>query len=1154
MYNTLIDVLISRKSLDTKGITFIHRSDFEEFLSYKELYVDALRSLAYLQSKGIDTKQELVFQIEDNRTFITVFWACILGGIIPVPLTLGQNDDHKQKLYNVWEILSNPSLVISSASLAKVEQFANDNGLNHKFKEMDESVIYPKEILSCKSYGDVIQANEDDIAFIQFSSGSTGNPKGVVLTHKNLLVNMASISHGGRYTSDDSMLSWMPLTHDMGLIGFHLNPLFCGMNQFILPTNLFVRRPSIWLHKASEHGVNILCSPNFGYSYILKHCGDSSKYQWDLSNIRIIFNGAEPISEPVANDFLELLSIHGLNKTAMCPVYGLAEASLAVTMSNVEDEMLSCHLDRSRLNLGDNISITLSGEQTITFVNVGKPVKDCFVKIVDEANKELDEESIGHIQISGDNVTSGYYNNPVETKKTKINDQWLRTGDLGFMKGGCLFITGRAKDIIFINGQNYYPHDIERVAENVEFIELNKIAVTSWYNDNREQQEVIAFVFHRGGLDKFIPTLESLRSLISIRMNIDLDRIIPVREMPRTTSGKLQRFRLLQKFTNGDFDEQERELHWLLKQYNSSNNRLGAQNDLERKVLVFWKQVLGHSNIGVTDNFFEVGGNSLKAAELGMMFLKEFNVELPLSILLERSTVRKLASVLSELKSQQYNAIPKADFRDRYPLTTSQAGIFYYWELDKQSIAYNIPVVIELQNSIDSNVLKKTIDRLIERHDALRMSLNQLPEPYFSINDRVEFKLQEESVDRDDLDELLKSLVKPFDLSKPPLFRIVLIETLGEEYFLFMDFHHIIADGISVNNFVKELFNLYYGKSLSIINTSFADYAIFQSDAGQHDEPSYWQAELKHGLPVLELPTDFSRPLMLSGKGGRTLRIIDAGRSEKIRSMAKKCHCTSHAFILSIYYILLAKYTQQDEFALGIPVAGRLHPDITDTQGMFVNSLPLVMKVTGGMSFFDFLQQVKKKVNQTFAHQNYPYNNLIQMIRRSRDISRNPLFDSMFIYQNMTFPKLDPGENVLSRHFFDPEFSKFDLSLEVFDCQDTFHYSFEYSTDLFKKTSIERLQEHFDNLIDRVLFNPKELIAELQILSEEEVNNYLVAYNTTKSEYPSEKCIHQLFEEQVEMHPKKLAIEYDGKSLSFSELNKKVNVLANHLRNEGVGQ
>jgi len=582
--------------LANAGITFIEGSNNEEFLSYKQLYECALNGLGYLQDMGLRPKDEVVFQVEENKSFIIIFWACILGGIIPVPVAIGNNDEHRRKLFNIWKLLKNPHLIGSERGLAKIREFAANHDFISEVEGINKKFILKDNLEGFKACGQVYDTNKEDIAFIQFSSGSTGTPKGVILTHENLITNVKAIGNMAKYSSNDAMLSWMPLTHDMGLIGFHLCPIFEGMNHWIMSTALFVRRPSLWLEKASKHRASILCSPNFGYKYVLKHTNEQDKRKLDLSGIRLFYNGAEPISAELCQDFLSYFESCGLKSNAICPVYGLAEASLAVSISNLEDEIISIQADRHCLQVGDVISESTREESAVSLVNVGKPVLECAIRITDEDNTMVDDGVIGHVQIKGKNVTAGYYN--IQTSVLS-KDGWLDTGDLGLLKNGALYITGRAKDIIFANGQNYYPHDIEQVAQNLKEIDLNRIAVVGYFNHESQENETIAFVLHRGDLSRFMSLANDLKAIISSQVGLDLNKVLPTRDIPRTTSGKLQRYKLIERYSSGHFTKVEANLNELMiKSGLKSKSALAPIGEIEKRLLIFglkyWELTIYH--------------------------------------------------------------------------------------------------------------------------------------------------------------------------------------------------------------------------------------------------------------------------------------------------------------------------------------------------------------------------------------------------------------------------------------------------------------------------------------------------------------------------------------------------------------------------------
>jgi acyl-CoA synthetase (AMP-forming)/AMP-acid ligase II/acyl carrier protein len=745
-YNTLkqcnnLASILKERARGNAGVTFIKKSNVEEFLSYRELYDAAVKGLSFLQGKGMRAHDELVFQVDDNKSFLITFWSCILGGIIPVPLSIGKNDDHRQKLFNVWPVLNNPFLVITQEHLHALNAFATSKGMETMCDGMTERFIDLAGVISASEQGKIYDANENDIAFIQFSSGSTGSPKGVVLSHKNLITNIYDISTAAAYSTHDSTISWMPLTHDMGLIGFHLNPMFAGMQQYLISTADFVRNPALWMDKTSDHKITVLCSPNFGYKFLLKHCENGAEYNWDLSHVRILYNGAEPISVNLALEFLKKFAQYGLKKSVMCPVYGLAEASLAVSISGLQDEMIWLDAGRNKLNFGDKIE-TVTDNSGVSFVNVGAAIEHCSLRISDDKNIPVEDGIIGHIQIKGDNVTRGYYNNETETSKVITRDGWLDTGDLGFMLHGALYITGRAKDIIFVNGQNFYPHDIERIAEAVEGIELNKIAVAGFFNPETQKEETIAFVFHRDDGESFVPVARALKAHINTSVGFELDRIIPVGNIPRTTSGKLQRFKLLEEFRQGDYKEVEAQLNQLLEQV-PQHIYAAILNDDERKLLRIWSNILKTKHVDAERSFFEQGGNSLKAAELAMAVAKEFAVELPVEIIYEKQSLRELAVEIKNAAQSKYTSIPKAPASDYYPAAPAQEQLYYNWKLNPNSTAYNIPVAFAINGNLNVERLEACIKQLVQRYDALRISFDA-DKPLMKVHDTIDFKLEHE--------------------------------------------------------------------------------------------------------------------------------------------------------------------------------------------------------------------------------------------------------------------------------------------------------------------------------------------------------------------------------------------------------------------------
>ncbi|AET61188.1 iturin a synthetase a [Paenibacillus terrae HPL-003] len=649
-FQTLIEVIQDRASRDENGITFISGDKQEEYMSYSKLLEQASQVLHELQEKGIQPGDELIMQIDDNHTFVNVFWGCLLGGIIPVPVSIGNNDEHKMKLFKIWNTLSNPYMVADDKVLEQLEKYSHQHELLNSFEPVKKATFSSHAFdYSSQNKGVVHVSKPEDLAFIQFSSGSTGDPKGVMLTHENLVYNIRDIANQTGMSSKDTYLGWMPLTHDLGLIAFHLTCVIANAKQLIMPTALFIRRPSLWLKKASEHKVTQMCSPNFGYKFFLDQYKPETAANWNLSSIRMILNGAEPVSVELCHVFMDAMSVHGLNKNAMFPVYGLAEASVGVSSPYLDkDTFIPIHLNRQQLHVGEPIEeVDKSDKRCLTFVDLGYPLASTSVRICDEQNQVLEDGVIGHTQIRGKNVTSGYYNNPEATAKVKTEDGWLITGDLGFTRNGRLTITGRAKDIIFVNGQNVYPHDIERIAEELDGVDLGKVAVCGVHDAQTRQDRIVAFVMHTKKIEHFVPLVQKLKSHLNYRGGWHIQDVVPIRRIPKTTSGKVQRFKLAQSYEQGEFDEILTSLAEATRIAQVAERAVLPQGEIEQKLIGICQDILNVKSIGTDDSYFDIGVTSLQLVQIVDQLEDQLGIHIEVTDFFSYPTIAKLAAYIS---------------------------------------------------------------------------------------------------------------------------------------------------------------------------------------------------------------------------------------------------------------------------------------------------------------------------------------------------------------------------------------------------------------------------------------------------------------------------------------------------------------------------
>ena len=640
LYPTLIELLEAARSKD-REIRFIDGENDESTLGFGELWDQAIALLGSLQARGMRPGDELIIFSKSNESFVVAFWAAVLGGIVPVPVAVGISDEHRLKLFRIVSQLRRATLFTELGLLERLLDFARERQLDDITALLESRTVLMSDVEPA-AHGEVFAATPDDVAFIQYSSGSTSDPKGVVLTHRNLCTNIRAIVEATGWTENDQSLSWMPLTHDMGLIGYHLSVLGVGMNHAVMDTSVFVRRPLLWMSKANELRATQLCSPNFGYKHFLKLFLRKGLDDLDLSCVKLILNGAEPISWGLCEEFLTALAPHGLRKAAMLPVYGLAEATVGVSIPEPGHEYERITVDRHSLRVGDAYRpVDPSDADAVSFMKVGDAIRDVSIRITDNEDSVLADNVIGNIQLSGDSVTEEIYGDAGATAELFTADGWLRTGDCGLFVDGQLVITGRQKDVIIINGQNYYPHDIEEVIARLEGLDLNKVVVAGATPKGGQTEEMIAFILHRQSIDQFVPLITQVRDVVGEQTGLEVDKVIPVNRIPKTTSGKVQRGKLLEAYLDGEFDGVVAELA------PASDDDEGFDEDpLIAELEHICREFSKDRHIGADDNLFEVGVSSLTLTEIVLAVDERYPGKLDISDLFDYPTLREIAALL----------------------------------------------------------------------------------------------------------------------------------------------------------------------------------------------------------------------------------------------------------------------------------------------------------------------------------------------------------------------------------------------------------------------------------------------------------------------------------------------------------------------------
>ncbi len=521
-----------------------------------------------------------------------------------------------------------------------------------------------------------------------------------------------------------------------------------------------------------------------------------------------------------------------------------------------------------------------------------------------------------------------------------------------------------------------------------------------------------------------------------------------------------------------------------------------TRNKIEEKLLSIWRKVLGVDKIGINDNFFELGGHSLNATVVTSEIHKDLSVEVPLKELFKNPTIKELGSYIENCSINVYETIEKCEEKDFYETSSSQKRIYTLQQLNKESIAYNMPAAFELKGNLDVKKIEKAFNKLVERHEALRTYFTMIDgEILQKINDVYDVMLEVKEVYEKDVDTVIKDFIKSFDLSKSPLFRVEVVKCSGKNYLL-IDMHHIISDGTSVSILIKEFSMFYNGIELEPLRLQYKDFAQWQnkflSSENILKEREYWKNTFNNEVPVLNLPYDFERSEDKNYEGDYVGFYLDEETTSKLRNIAKEFECTIHMVLLSVYNILLSKYSEKDCIVVGVPVAGRPHADLHNIIGMFVNTLALKNSPSVEKTFKEFLKEVKENSIKAYENQNYQFEELIEVINIKREKGRNPLFDVMFNMVNSDYVEdIELDSVTLKPYIIESTISKFDLTLIAKETNDIIEMSFDYSSNLFKRSTIERAVKDIMLIFDAILKNTDVKIDNINIRSEEDIQYIL---------------------------------------------------------------
>ena len=916
-----------------------------------------------------------------------------------------------------------------------------------------------------------VNMSSDNICYCIYTSGSTGKPKGTLLSHAGVAnyVDNNNVVHKIIKSTYKSIVSVTTVCFDI-FVTESLLPLTNGMEIILADEEQSKSQSELnALLKLTPADV-IQTTPTKMKTLI------SNNRNLDyLEQVKAIILGGETLDNSLVEE------LRKITKAEIFNIYGPTETTVWATNGKIEND-----------------------------ITIGKPIANTQIYITDKYMQITPIGVTGELCIAGDGVGAGYLNRPELTAEKFIDNPFgkgklYKTGDLAYWReDGNIVYVGRNDFQVKIRGLRIELGEIENAMNSIDGVSQSVVIVRK----NAEGRQLIC-AFYTGEEKQ----AKEIRSIIGKKLpKYMLPHIFThIAEMPLTSSGKVNRKALPEI----DLSLTDSEVEYVT-----------PSTEKEKALVTAIKKVLGRDKVGILDNFFDIGGDSLKAIE-AVSQLEGAGYQVDIKTIFECETIKELAASLKNIDSQ----------KDALPLlpdilaSDAQMRVYTAQCLNTDSTTYNVPFAFKV-DEVDINRLQGAFDRLVARHESLRTYFENRDGQIMQVSDDSA-KCRVEILNSGDI----SAFIRPFDLSKAPLMRAGIYKNT-----VMIDIHHIISDGGSMPIFFRELNELYMGRELGAAPTPYKQFAAEEKDHSEDEK--YWLTVYDSEIPALEMNTDFKRGQKQSFNGNAIYDSIDISLHNRISEFCKKHHITPYVFYMAAFNILLSKFSGDEDIIVGMPISGR-SANYLETIGMFVNTIALRNKPVGTKSVADFLLEVKDNSVAAIAHQGYPYGELVKKLNIQAS-NRNPLFDVMFAYQSEQMTDVMFGDKKAELLPIPITTSKYDFTFNVMPRNEDVVIMAEYCTDLFKRETIHRYIDGFKLILDQLL-DDKKALKDINAVSDSEKQKLLYEFNDTAVDYPKDKCIYQLFEEQVIKSPHNIAVIFKDLLLSYSELSKMVQEYANKL-------
>lgn len=1060
--------------------------------TYQQLNTQANQLAHCLKDKfGIKRGDFVSLLLERSDKMIISMLAVLKAGAVYVPI----DPEYPQERITFMLQDSSSLLCISDQNASLPENLAVLSYDSIKWNDFPATIIQ-------------LDVSPEDGAYVIYTSGSTGNPKGVLLSHRNVVRLMTNSKFQFDFSEKDVWTVFHSFCFDFSVWEMY-GALFYGGKCIVVPKEI-TKESSKFVDLVKQEGVTVLNqTPGafYNFAYVLE--------DKEISNLalRYVIFGGEALHPAKLHSFHTQFP-----EVKLINMYGITETTVHVTYKEI-----------TTVEIANGIS------------NIGAPIPTLECLVLDQHLNLQVPGCAGELFVGGAGLAKEYLNLPELTEARfiehpfRLGEKLYRTGDLAkLLPSNELEYLGRIDFQVKIRGYRIELGEIESQLLKLETV--REAVVIAQKDETGEDHFLVAYI-----VGDALDSEDKLKSQLAAFLPGYMipDYFVPLDKIPLTGNGKVNRRLLPLNFRKSKLE----------------TDFVAPETDSEKLLAQIWEDILQVSPIGKKHDFFKSGGHSLKATVLISHIRKNWKVELGLAEIFRAPILEDLAALINEFEPA-IKTLTRAERKDYYPLSTAQQRLFVLNQFETIGTTYNMPGAIILRGKLDAEHVKNTLQKLVNRHESLRTYFTfHEGEPVQAILDDAEAEFTYEEKIGSDAAAHFEGFIRTFELDKAPLFRAKLVKFETDAHYLFFDMHHIVSDGVSMEIVSRDFVNLYHNKTLEPLAIQYVDYAVWQhGEEGltrQKKQEQYWLSRFENGAPALEIPYDFPRPHVQSFEGDLFQIKLDSETTKALKNISTEIGATMYMTTLAVFSIFLSKYANSSEVVIGTAVTGRSNSELDQCVGFFVNTLGILSEIDKKQSFQTYLSEFKKQLIADFEHQEYPFEMLVDKLKLPRNLSRNPLFDIMFTYQNAQLMEESMSELQVGFVPLESKISKFDLTLHISEHGDELACTFEYATNLFTAQTIERMGEHFKHLATEVAQQPESKIEQYNLLTAKDLQLIQEVNNTYRDIDYSQTVMH-LLEGIVQNHPDLTALVYREERLNYREFYDRVCKLAASLQQEGI--